>query len=142
MSTIKELLGTVAADSSVQNAESHATFEAIMCDKLNAALDTRKMAVAGKTFNARGSIVTEAAGDKVTIDVDLADPGDPSAKKAFKKYKITAKVKGDTALLTGKKADLLKFLKSDEYGMDAGEIGELFPELKEETIIEDDQKES
>jgi hypothetical protein len=126
MSTIKELLGTIGADPSVQNAESHASFEAIMCDKLNAALDTRKMAVAAKTFN--DGNLQEAAGI-ATIDIDLADPGDPDAKKAFKKYKVTAKVKGDTALLTGKKDDLVKFLKSDVYGMDAEEIAELFPEL-------------
>ena len=126
MSTIKELLGTIGADPSVQNAESHASFEAIMCDKLNAALDTRKMAVAAKTFN--DGKLHEAAGN-ATIDIDLADPGDPDAKKAFKKFKVTAKVKGDTALLTGKKDDLVKFLKSDVYGMDAEEIAELFPEL-------------
>jgi|TARA_R110000787_G_scaffold69756_2_gene155146 hypothetical protein len=126
MSTIKELLGTIGADASVQNAESHASFEAIMCDKLNSALDTRKMAVAAKTFN--NGKLQEAAGN-ATIDIDLADPGDPDAKKAFKKFKVTAKVKGDTALLTGKKDDLVKFLKSDVYGMDAEEIAELFPEL-------------
>ena len=74
-----------------------------------------------------------------TIELDMAwdehsVEDDKAAKAAFKKYKI--KVKGangqpGTYEVTGKKKDILAYLKSDFYEMDQETIEEYYPELLE-----------
>lgn len=74
-----------------------------------------------------------------TIELDMAwdsssAEDDKAAKAAFKKYKI--KVKGangqpGTYEVTGKKKDILAYLKSDFYEMDQETIEEYYPELLE-----------
>lgn len=74
-----------------------------------------------------------------TIELDMAwdsssTEDDKAAKAAFKKYKI--KVKGangqpGTYEVTGKKKDILAYLKSDFYEMDQETIEEYYPELLE-----------
>ena len=76
-----------------------------------------------------------------TIELDMAwdsssAEDDKAAKAAFKKYKI--KVKGadgqpGTYEVTGKKKDILAYLKSDFYEMDQETIEEYYPELLEST---------
>lgn len=77
--------------------------------------------------------------DEIFIELDMAwDDSNPeedkAAKAAFKKYKI--KVKGangqpGTYEVTGKKKDILAYLQSEFYEMDADDIKEFFPELLE-----------
>ena len=78
-------------------------------------------------------------GEVQTIELDMAwddssAEDDKAAKAAFKKYKI--KVKGGngqagTYEVTGKKKDILAYLKSDFYEMDQETIEEYYPELLE-----------
>jgi hypothetical protein len=75
----------------------------------------------------------------ITIDLDMAwDDSDPeedkAAKDAFKKYNIKVKeVKRNpgTFDVTGKKKDILGYLQSEFYEMDADDIKEYYPELLE-----------
>ena len=74
--------------------------------------------------------------DEAKIDVDYIGDNDLS-KKLEKKFKVKIKDTGQTtADISGTKANLIKFLKSDAYLMDNDEIEELFPELMEETLTE------
>jgi hypothetical protein len=67
---------------------------------------------------------------KTTIDIDWA--GDEDGAKAVKKFKIKFKDNEDgTADLTGDKKNLIKYLKSDFYGLDDSDIEAMFPELLE-----------
>ena len=69
--------------------------------------------------------------DEAKIDVDYIGDKDLS-KKLEKKFKVKIKDTGQTtADVSGTKANLLKFLKSDAYLMDDDEIEELYPELME-----------
>jgi hypothetical protein len=58
---------------------------------------------------------------------------DKAAKEAFKKYKIKVEpTENDgTYEVTGKKKDILAYLQSEFYEMDAGAIKEYYPELLE-----------
>tara|TARA_R110000796_G_scaffold34373_3_gene88834 strand:- start:204 stop:1061 length:858 start_codon:yes stop_codon:yes gene_type:complete len=72
-------------------------------------------------------------GKKITIDVDW--------NKGYSKYlaknsKISVKETGESSAdLKGTKEDLVKFLKSDTYGLGDDEIEELFPELLETVVV-------
>jgi len=74
-----------------------------------------------------------------TVDLDMGwDDSDPeedkAAKDAFKKYSIKVKeVKSNpgTFNVTGKKKDILGYLQSEFYEMDADDIKEFYPELLE-----------
>ena len=77
---------------------------------------------------------------KVKIDVDITTPdnymdngGDKAyAKDMKKKYKITVKHgRAGQADVSGNKADILKWLASDDYYMDDQDIEDLFPEVLE-----------
>ncbi len=70
----------------------------------------------------------------IMIELDMAyDEDDKAAKAAFKKYKIKVKaIKGGQGTeheVTGKKKDILAYLQSEFYEMDADDIKEFFPEL-------------
>ena len=77
--------------------------------------------------------------DIITIDLDMAwddsdTEEDKAAKDAFKKYNIKVKeVKSNpgTFNVTGKKKDILGYLQSEFYEMDADDIKEFYPELLE-----------
>lgn len=97
------------------------------------------------------SFVNEALSSKkpndiITIDLDMAwddsdTEEDKAAKDAFKKYNIKVKeVKSNpgTFNVTGKKKDILGYLQSEFYEMDADDIKEYYPELLEGNS-EDDQ---
>jgi hypothetical protein len=63
-----------------------------------------------------------------------------------KKFKVGIKMTSVGADITGTKADILKFIQSDYYGMDDSDIKALFPELlenkddfKDDTDVEDDR---
>jgi len=77
---------------------------------------------------------------KVKIDVDITTPdnymdngGDKAyAKDMKKKYKIIVKHgRAGQADVSGNKADILKWLASDDYYMDDQDIEDLFPEVLE-----------
>lgn len=75
------------------------------------------------------------------IDVDYIGDKDLS-KKLEKKFKVKIKDTGQTtADISGTKANLIKFLKSDAYLMDNDEIEELFPELME-SVDEESEKQA
>ena len=79
--------------------------------------------------------------DEAKIDVDYIGDKDLS-KKLEKKFKVKIKNTGQTtADVSGTKANLLKFLKSDAYLMDDDEIEELFPELME-AVDEESEKQA
>jgi hypothetical protein len=79
--------------------------------------------------------------DEAKIDVDYIGDKDLS-KKLEKKFKVKIKDTGQTtADVSGTKANLLKFLKSDAYLMDDDEIEELFPELME-AVDEESEKQA
>jgi RNA polymerase-interacting CarD/CdnL/TRCF family regulator len=74
-----------------------------------------------------------------TIELDMAwddsdKEEDKAAKAAFKKYKLTVKgANGQpgTYEMTGKKKDILAYLQSEFYDMDADTVEEYYPELLE-----------
>jgi RNA polymerase-interacting CarD/CdnL/TRCF family regulator len=74
-----------------------------------------------------------------TIELDMAwddsdKEEDKAAKAAFKKYKLTVKgANGQpgTYEVTGKKKDILAYLQSEFYDMDAETVEEYYPELLE-----------
>jgi hypothetical protein len=74
-----------------------------------------------------------------TIELDMAwddsdKEEDKAAKAAFKKYKLTVKgANGQpgTYEMTGKKKDILAYLQSEFYEMDAETVEEYYPELLE-----------
>ena len=79
--------------------------------------------------------------DEAKIDVDYIGDKDLS-KKLEKKFKVKIKDTGQTtADVSGTKANLLKFLKSDAYLMDDDEIEELIPELME-AVDEESEKQA
>ena len=76
-----------------------------------------------------------------TIDVDYIGDKDLS-KKLEKKFKVKIKDTGNTtADISGTKANLIKFLKSDAYLMDNDDIEELYPELME-AVDEESEKQA
>ena len=80
------------------------------------------------------SLINEAD-SKVTIDVDFIN--DKDSIEPLKKFKIKHKKTGDsTADLTGKKSDLIKYLKSDYFGLDDDDIEDLYSELLEGELTE------
>ena len=86
--------------------------------------------------------VTEALkagkGNIKNVDVDMDATEYSGGEKAYvkdmkKKYKVAIKMTRMGALLSGKKADVIKFMQSDDYGMDDEDIEDMFPELLEDT---------
>jgi hypothetical protein len=83
----------------------------------------------------------------ITIDLDMGwDDSNPeedkAAKAAFKKYKIKVEPASHsdqegTFEVTGKKKDILAYLQSEFYEMDADAIEEYYPELLEGTLDEE-----
>jgi len=94
----------------------------------------------------RGKLVGKKALD---VDMDASDyPGGERKYMADmkKKFKVGIKMTSVGADITGTKADILKFIQSDYYGMDDSDIKALFPELlenkddfKDDTDVEDDR---
>ena len=75
-----------------------------------------------------------------TVGLDVVDA--KSAMKDMKKFKLKAKEgKGngsaDELIVTGKNADIFKYLTSDHYDMDTDEIEEFYPELYESVDLEE-----
>ena len=78
-------------------------------------------------------------GNIKNVDVDLDATEYPGGEKAYvkdvkKKFKIAIKMTRVGALLSGKKADVIKFMMSDMYGgIEDEDIEDMFPELLEDT---------
>jgi hypothetical protein len=91
--------------------------------------------------------------DVVTIDLDMAWEDDATAQAAFDQYGIEVQPTGGnpgTFEVTGRKEDVLAYLKSEYYGMDDQDIAHYYPELldgeleeleKPEKIYADDDEE-
>jgi len=82
---------------------------------------------------------------KSTVGLDVVDA--KAAMKDMKKFKLKAKEgKGngsaDEVIVTGKNADIFKYLRSDYYDMDADEIEEFYPELFESVDLEESVNEN
>jgi len=88
------------------------------------------------------ALKSESPNDTITIELDMAwDNSDPeddkAAKAAFKKFKIKVAPSlghhnsAGTFEVTGKKKDILAYLQSEFYEMDADTIEEFYPELLE-----------
>jgi hypothetical protein len=79
--------------------------------------------------------------DVITVDVDLSGD-DSDIMDAIKSFNLTAKPNGannGTGYdLTGKKKDLLGYLQSDYYALEASDIEDMFPELLESSVNEND----
>ena len=72
------------------------------------------------------------------IDIDFVG-GDNDLEKMRVEYDLIAKTPkrgSGQVILKGKKKDLLNYLQSPEYGMDAQDIEDLFPELLEGVVNE------
>jgi hypothetical protein len=72
--------------------------------------------------------------DVVTIDLDMAWDDDVAAQAAFDQYGIEVQPTGGnpgTFEVTGRKEDVLAYLKSEYYGMDDQDIATFYPELLE-----------
>jgi hypothetical protein len=70
--------------------------------------------------------------DVVTIDLDMAWDDDAAAQAAFDQYGIEVQPTGGnpgTFEVTGRKGDVLAYLKSEYYGMDDQDIATFYPEL-------------
>jgi len=97
---------------------------------------------------AESSDLEEAAkpsNGKSTVGLDVVDA--KAAMKDMKKFKLKAKEgKGngsaDEVIVTGKNADIFKYLRSDYYDMDADEIEEFYPELFESVDLEESVNEN
>jgi hypothetical protein len=73
--------------------------------------------------------------DVIEVDIDFAG-SDSDLRKLSKKHKLEAdEYEPGMVILKGKKKDILDYLQSDEYAMDAEDIEGLFPELLESDII-------
>ena len=70
----------------------------------------------------------KAGKGKAKIDVDHTGDGIPAASK---KFKINFKQTRDGYDISGQKKDILAYLQSKDYDMDAEDIEDLFPELME-----------
>jgi|694.fasta_scaffold11357_31 hypothetical protein len=92
------------------------------------------------------SLKAKTPNEVITIQLDMAwDDSNPeeekTAKAAFKKYKIKVdsllKYTGEpgTYEVTGKKKDILAYLKSDFYDMEDDAIEEYYPELLEGRLM-------
>lgn len=99
----------------------------------------------GKRVKSKTVAVNEAKArskspsDMITVVIDLAGD-DKDIMDVIKKYKLKADWNGATpnsADLTGKKKDILDYLQSDYYGLDARDIRDMFPELLESEINEE-----
>lgn len=87
------------------------------------------------------ALKSESPNDTITIELDMGwDDSDPeedkAAKAAFKKFKIKVvpskhSNSEGTFEVTGKKKDILAYLQSEFYEMDANTIEEYYPELLE-----------
>jgi hypothetical protein len=70
--------------------------------------------------------------NRLDVDFDWGGAGGNSGvMDIMKKYKIKINPTRDGAEVQGPKANILKFLQGDEYGMDDMDIEDLFPELLE-----------
>jgi hypothetical protein len=70
--------------------------------------------------------------DVVTIDLDMAWDDDAAAQTAFDQFGIeVSQIDGNpgTFEVTGRKEDVLAYLKSEFYGMDDQDIATYYPEL-------------
>ena len=76
----------------------------------------------------------------ITVDVDLSG-NDKDIMDAIKSFNLTAKPNGANRGtghdLTGKKKDLLGYLQSDYYALEASDIEDMFPELLETSVNEE-----
>ncbi len=75
------------------------------------------------------TLLHEAQTATIDINFDLR-PNNPKFKSIEKKFNI--KIKPTTsisALATGQKSDLIKFLKSDQYDLDDKSIKSYYPSL-------------
>jgi hypothetical protein len=94
----------------------------------------------------------------ITIELDMAwddsnKDEDKAAKAAFKKFKIKVELlsrlrmpaghaessQAGTFEVTGKKKDILAYLQSEFYDMDADDIEEYYPELVNESRVNEGQ---
>jgi 3D (Asp-Asp-Asp) domain-containing protein len=90
-----------------------------------------------------GESLKEAAkpsNGKSTVGIDVTDI--KSAMKDIKKFKLTGKEgKGNGSaaevIVTGKNADIFKYLTSKSYNMDTAEVEEFYPELYESVDLEE-----
>jgi hypothetical protein len=70
--------------------------------------------------------------DVMTIELDMAWDDDEAAQSAFDQYGIEVQPTGGnpgTFEVTGRKEDVLAYLKSEYYGMDDQDIAHYYPEL-------------
>jgi len=94
------------------------------------------------------SLKTKTPNEVITIELDMAwddsdKDEDKAAKAAFKKFKIKVEPAGHSSQagtfeVTGKKKDILAYLKSEFYDMEDDAIEEYYPELLEGTLDEAD----
>jgi hypothetical protein len=77
----------------------------------------------------------KAGKGKTTITVNFLDDAS-LAKKAEKKFNVNIKTtKNQGADVSGEKKDIIAYLLSNDYGMDAEDVRELFPELQEDSTV-------
>ena len=75
----------------------------------------------------------------ITIDVDLAGD-DKDIMDALKKFKIKVKANGATPNsydMMGRKKDILDYLQSEYYALDARDVEDMWPELLESDLNEE-----
>jgi hypothetical protein len=71
----------------------------------------------------------------ITVDIDFAG-SDADLRKLQRTYNLKAtEPNPGQVLIQGKKKDILGYLQSDEYSMDAEDIEDLFPELLESDVV-------
>ena len=109
-------------------------YSARVISKLLMALNARTKKRGTKLYAEGTEEVTEAT----TIDIDFDAPKGREASLG-RKYKVKIKRTSDsTADVTGDEKDILKFLRSKDYGMDDRDIKDFFPQLLEATTIDID----
>ncbi len=82
---------------------------------------------------------SKSPNDIITIDVDLAGD-DKDIMDVLKKFKLKVEPNGATPNaydMMGRKKDILAYLQSDFYALDARDIEEIWPELLESDLNEE-----
>ena len=101
-------------------------------------IDPRSIKI-GESVNEARKAKSKSPNDIITIDVDLAGD-DKDIMDAIKKFKLKVKPNGATPNsydMMGRKGDILDYLQSDFYALDARDVEEIWPELLESDLNEE-----
>ena len=134
-----KIAGTLTKEKKLKDAELERAIETFGADmELSPKFEKRNTGMKFiKTFESVVNEVRKAKAKRpnevITLEVDLAGDG-PDIINTIKKFKLAAEPNGNTPSsydVTGKKKDILNYLQSEYYALDASDIEDMFPVLLE-----------